>query len=125
MKKKLQLKKEVVSILDRKQMNFLTKGGLTTNPHETQEICTKTLDILCFQVSKNVCGTIKTEGCQTQLCPVTQQGCNPISENTKCDPEIETRNINCQAETDACDFSALNCVTNDGCYCAASKDTCF
>ena len=30
MKKKLQLKKEIVSILDRNQMNNLTKGGAGT-----------------------------------------------------------------------------------------------
>ena len=42
---------------------------------------------------------------QTEVCPNPSEGCQP--------------------ETDICDFSDLYCATNDGCYCAASKDTCI
>lgn len=118
MKKKLQLNKEIVSILDRKQMNNLTKGGAGTN---TGTVIIRTLKTDCPTGWTDVC-TDNTIACETFACPSKECISDPCIEQTKVCPNPSE---DCQPETDICNTSAVECVTNDGCYCAASKNTCF
>ena len=69
----------------------------------------------------DVC-TDNTIACATFACP--SKGCisDPCIEQTEVSPNPSE---GCQPETDSCEFSDLYCATNDGCYCAASKDTCI
>ena len=53
MKKKLRLQKEVVSVLDKKQMNYLTKGGALTQGH-----C-NTAEAACLPNTKAIIAIIK------------------------------------------------------------------
>ena len=120
MKKKLQLKKEIVSILDRNQMNNLTKGAAGTGIN-TGTVIIRTQKTDCPTGWTDVC-TDNTIACATFACP--SKGCisDPCIEQTEVCPNPSE---GCQPETDICDFSDLYCATNDGCYCAASKDTCI
>lgn len=133
MKKKLQLKKEIVSILDRNQMNNLTKGGAFTDAIQ----CTTadTLGVYCTVLTgPNQCGgqTFHVNcGLGTEKCGDTNLGCNLSNVNEECKtfadtcgPQPQTQEQSCQAT--ACALTNNNvCVTKDGCYCAASKDTCI
>lgn len=109
MKKKLQLKKEIVSILDRNQMNNLTKTGADDR---TYNVDCETGWTGCCQIKTIFCATDRFTGCDTDVCIDQTKVCPNPSEG-------------CQPETDICDFSDLYCATKDGCYCAASKDTCI
>ena len=80
MKKKLQLKKEIVSILDRNQMNNLTKGGAATLPPR--------------------CGIVATMACISQH--------NQCPTDVCLDPTTFTQEYNCHDETGRCD-SATTC----------------
>lgn len=72
MKKKLQLNKEIVSILDRKQMNNLTKGGAGTLPPQCGIIATMACISQHNQCPSDVCidPTISKYGCggETERC---------------------------------------------------------
>ena len=96
MKKKLHLQKEVVSVLDKKQMNYLTKGGGA--PQTSPFIC-KTIPPQCDVIKTNLqnCGIEETLACLTQFkCPS--------------DPCIEPITEDCGGGgTDTC-------VTVTGCY---------
>ena len=132
MKKKLQLNKEIVSILDRKQMNNLTKGGAFTDAIQ----CTTadTLGVYCtVQTGPHQCGgqTLHVNcGLETKQCGYTKLEClSDVNEECNtlaptCAPDPETQQESCQAT--ACALTNDNgCLTKNGCYCAASKDTCF
>ena len=72
MKKKLQLKKEIVSILDRNQMNNLTKGGAATLPPQCGIVATMACISQHNQCHTDVCidPTISKYGCggETERC---------------------------------------------------------
>ena len=87
MKKKLRLQKEVVSILDKKQMNYLTKGGGVTVPPQC----------VIEETMAQHCGLVPTLACLTQFkCPT--------------DPCIEPPTEDCGGGgTDTC-------ATVTGCY---------
>ena len=89
MKKKLQLKKEIVSILDRNQMNNLTKGGAATLPPQCGIVATMACISQHNQCHTDVCidPTISKYGCggetercdsattcNSDLCPVISVG---------------------------------------------------
>lgn len=62
MKKKLQLKREIVSILDRRQMQYLTKGGEIYTKN-----CTGSKAKTCILDTKVVnCGTLTSYTCPTE-----------------------------------------------------------
>ena len=116
MKKKLQLKKEIVSILDRNQMNNLTKGGAVT-----QGNC-NTQAIRCIVNTANYeCGTIATYACPTQIC----QSNHCIDDSLGCEPTIKTAN-GCIGETDLiCVETGGNCETyNIDCMVPLKTDAC-
>ena len=132
MKKKLQLKKEIVSILDRKQMNHLTKGGAFTD--EIQCTTANTLKKECtWETGPHLCGGQALHvncGLETQHCGYTKLEClSDVNEECNtfaptCGPDPQTQQESCQAI--ACALTNNNvCATKDGCYCAASKDTCI
>lgn len=81
MKKKLQLKKEIVSILDRNQMNNLTKGGAGTGIN-TGTVIIRTQKTDCPTGWTDVC-TDNTIACATFACP--SKGCisDPCIEQTE------------------------------------------
>jgi hypothetical protein len=105
MKKKLQLNKEIVSILDRNQMNLLTKGGdavsipCLSNPCiDHSEFCNFTKNALCETYDQGLCASATK--CDTDACPIeTGNNC-------------ETLNIDCMipVETNACPVkTVINC----------------
>lgn len=99
MKKKLQLKKEIVSVLDKKQLNHLTKGG------ESGDVCPKN----CSIVATMACPSQHNQ-CLSDVCiePQTKVGCGgesglciatdvcPVETATNC----ETLNIDCMIPAD-------------------------
>ena len=117
MKKKLQLKKEIVSILDRNQMNNLTKAGTANTT-----IVIRTQKTECPTGWSDVCTNPEvTLACETMACESAKCVTEPCIQQTK---HCYEPSVGCQPETDICNTSAIFCVTKDGCYCAASKDTC-
>ena len=93
MKKKLRLQKEVVSVLDKKKMNHLTKAGATANT-----CCSIVATMACpsqhNQCLSDVCLDPKTEvgcggetgqcvsatGCATDMCPLTGHICETFND---------------------------------------------
>lgn len=105
MKKKLRLQKEVVSVLDKKQMNYLTKGGgiqdtgwTSCCPNYTFD-CPTDHDYLC---ESKICLEPKTEdgcggetgqcasatGCATDVCPVSAMVCFSREDDCMVDPTV-------------------------------------
>ena len=114
MKKKLQLKKEVVSILDRNQMNHLTKGGGQTIPPQCG----------VGETTPQHCGIIQTLACPTKhLCdsdicidPQTKKGCGietgQCISATTCDTDI----CPIMSAADVCTEKSVNiCQLTDKC----------
>lgn len=76
MKKKLLLKKEVVSILDRTQMNRLTKAGETSGKIETGDtICDSGWSDCCNEPSLVGCNSMN---CGSSQCVLTQKNCDTV-----------------------------------------------
>ena len=99
MKKKLQLKREIVSILDRRQMQYLTKGG---------EIYTKN----CTGSKAKTCILdTKVVNCDTNPCIVLGEtdGCVLRTEGVACIDETEGVCL-----TPISDFCAVN--TEEDCF---------
>ena len=112
MKKKLQLNKEIVSILDRNQMNNLTKGGAATLPprcgvgETTPQHCGVVQTLACptkhdYMCESKVCIDPQTEVCggESGLC-ISAPGCEtdvcPVETATNC----ETYNVDCMIPAD-------------------------
>ena len=109
MKKKLQLKREIVSILDRRQMQYLTKGGEIYTKN-----CTGSKAKTCILDTKVVnCGTLTSYTCPTEkncdtnpcIVPGETDGCVLRTEGVACIDETEGVCL-----TPISDFCAVNTV---------------
>ena len=108
MKKKLRLQKEVVSILDKKQMNYLTKGGALTQGH-----C-NTAEAACLPNTKNdECGTIASYACPTQIC-MSNPCIEPQTEYCG-GGETDTCGTVTGCYSDVCPISTFKCEETNGC----------
>ncbi len=111
MKKKLQLNKEIVSILDRNRMQQLTKAGASDRCESglcieyTVKLCPSdpaicpTVDHMCTASVGDLCPTMLVTACD---CP------EPISKEDGCEPIKDTK-VACREETDfLCGLGTLN-----------------
>lgn len=108
MKKKLHLQKEVVSVLDKKQMNYLTKGGGA--PQTSPFIC-KTIPPQCDVIKTNLqnCGIEKTLACLTNKLCDTKNCIDPQTDAGYCvDPQTE---VGCGGGENTLGCNTLDCTT--------------
>lgn len=109
MKKKLQLNKEIVSILDRNRMQQLTKAGGNTTIYDptnrceslkcvilTEKLCIESKEPVCASVDHDLCVGSLDANCPTVLetacdCPTQTQ------EETGC-IVLETRGADCDTQ---------------------------
>lgn len=128
MKKKLQLKKEIVSILDRNQMNFLTKGGAFTD--EIQCTTADTLGAACtWETGAHKCGgqTLHVNcGIGTEKCGDTDLGCNLSNVNKECKTFADTCGPQPQTQEQSCQLTdcVILPITRKDCMLHLSVDIC-
>lgn len=115
MKKKLQLKKEVVSILDRNSMQQMTKAGAQPSKRTCvhSDVCASTLCIY---------DTVNHDKCESRVCLETvRTGCDTF--NNKC--EIATQHLGCaNISKITCLEETSLCAQSDFCALEVSVDIC-
>ena len=105
MKKKLQLKKEIVSILDTQQMYYLTKGGTA---FQTFDCNASRKCVLDTKVAD--CGTLTTRTCVTELGCKDTEPCIVPGETNHC--PLVTDGVACYGESEAVVNPCLNPISD-------------